>query len=273
MTFTADSIPSTPPKNGSNKPRLLSFRSIAALILREMNTTYGRSPLGYLWAVLQPLGGIALLVIIFSTGFRNPPIGTNFAIFYATGLMPFMLTMELANKLSQALNYSRQLLVYPRISFLDAIVARATLTILTHLLVSYLLIGGILLLFDTRTSLNAQGIAMAYAMAICLGFGLGTLLCFFISLSSSFQQAWGIFTRPLLLVSGVIFIFDRVPEPYRSYLWYNPIIHVVGEMRSAFYLSYEANYVSVGYVMGVSLCLGLFGLLFLRRYHLFILYS
>jgi len=38
-------------------------------------------------------------------------------------------------------------------------------------------------------------------------------------------------------------------------------------MRSAFYISYEAEYVSPLYVFGTGLVLTVFGLLFLRRYH------
>ena len=81
------------------------------------------------------------------------------------------------------------------------------------------------------------------------------------------QQVWNIVTRPLIIVSGVIFMYDNTPEPYRSYLWYNPLIHVTGEMRAAFYVSYEASYVSPLYVFALSLALLMFGLLFLRRYH------
>ncbi|MCC5956800.1 MAG: hypothetical protein JJU07_11910, partial [Natronohydrobacter sp.] len=38
-----------------------SFRSISALMLREMATRYGRTPGGYLWAVVEPLGMILIL--------------------------------------------------------------------------------------------------------------------------------------------------------------------------------------------------------------------
>ena len=59
----------------------------------------------------------------------------------------------------------------------------------------------------------------------------------------------------------------NIPQPYRDYLWYNPLMHVTGLMRSGFYGTYEAEYVSVPYVTGISvLCLAL-GLVLLRRHH------
>ena len=73
-------------------------RTILALILREMSTTYGRSAGGYIWAVLEPAAGIALLAFAFSLALRAPSLGTNFALFYATGYLPFMLYFYSAKK-------------------------------------------------------------------------------------------------------------------------------------------------------------------------------
>ena len=67
-------------------------------------------------------------------------------------------------------------------------------------------------------------------------------------------------------MSGIFFLFDSVPQPYRDILWYNPLIHMVGQMRAGIYVTYEAEYVSVGYVMGLSLLLFATGLLLLRRH-------
>lgn len=273
MAFFSGTNDVAPLKSVRLRPRFTSLRSIGALILREMNTSYGRSPGGYLWAVLQPLGGIFILVLIFSTGFRSPPIGSNFAIFYATGLLPFFLFMDVSVKLGQALNYSRQFLAYPRITFMDAIIARLVLNTLTQLLVSYVVLFGILTAFETRTTLDVDRIAMAYSMAISFAIGTGVMNCFLMARFPVWQQVWSIITRPLFIISGIFFLYDAIPEPYRSYIWYNPLIQVTGELRAAFYVSYEATYVSPGYVFGISLGLTVFGLLFLRRYHKEIIYS
>ncbi len=247
--------------------RLTVMRVVGALMLREMATTYGRSPGGYLWAVLEPVGGIALLSIIFSLGFRNPPIGSNFPIFYATGLVPFLAYMDISNKLASAMQYSRQLLSYPCVTYLDALFARFALNALTQLLVAFLLFAGIMLAFETRTVLDFPAIVLGFAMAGAVAFGVGTLNCFLTRLFPLWQRIWTIISRPLLFISGVIFLFDAIPEPYRGFLWYNPLIHVVGQVRSGFYPYYEATYVSPLYVFGLSLVLCATGLVFLRRYN------
>ena len=71
--------------------RFQRLRVLFALVVREMNTKFGRSYGGYIWAIAEPLGGVMLLNLAFSLTVRRPPLGTNFPLFYATGIVPFFL--------------------------------------------------------------------------------------------------------------------------------------------------------------------------------------
>nr|WP_255564598.1 ABC transporter permease [Mameliella sp. CS4] len=243
------------------------MRTITALILREMATSYGRSPGGYVWAILEPAAGIALLTAIFSIGFRSPPLGVSFAMFYATGMLPFTLFTDITGKLGQSMNYSKQLLAYPRVTFLDTILARFGLNLMTQILVSYLVIGSILLAFDTRVIMDGPVIARAYGLAGLLSLGVGTFNCFMMLRFPIYQRFWSILMRPLFLLSCVFFLFDTIPEPYSNYLWYNPLVHLVGMMRHGFYPNYDAPYLSELYVAGFGLVALVLGLMLLRRDH------
>src|SRR5690606_17476223 len=119
---------------------LKAARSVFALMLREMSTTYGRSPGGYLWAVGDPVAGVLLLSIVFSLAFRSPPLGTNFPLFYATGFLPFMAYTELTMKIGQAIRYSRPLLTYPTVTFVDALLSRLLLNLLTNVVIFIIVI-------------------------------------------------------------------------------------------------------------------------------------
>ena len=248
-------------------PRFATLRAIAALILREMSTTYGRSPGGYLWAVLEPAAGIGLLTAVFSIGFRSPALGVSFAMFYATGMLPFLLFTDVTGKLSQALNYSKQLLAYPRVTFIDAIAARFVLNLITQILVNYVVLGAILLLFDTRVVIDGVTLVQAYGLVALLALGVGTFNSYTTVRFPVYQRIWSIAMRPLFLVSCVFFLFDTIPQPYSDYLWFNPLVHIVGLMRRGFYPNYDAAYVSETYVLGVALVTLVLGLLLLRRDH------
>ncbi len=117
------------------KRRFAMARSVFALVLREMSTTYGRSPGGYIWAILEPVAAIALFSLAFSFMVRHPPLGRSFALFYASGFLPLAAYQALAANVGGAIRFSKPLLAYPTVTYIDAIVARVFLTMLTHTLV------------------------------------------------------------------------------------------------------------------------------------------
>ena len=246
---------------------IYTIRSISALVLREMSVTYGRAPGGYLWTILEPVLGIAFMSYIFSFGFRTPRLGDNFPIFFATGVLPFLTANLISVNVAQSLNYSKALLNYPMVSYADAIIARTLLTALNQVLVSIIVLFGIVTVWDTRTVFQIDRAILAYVMAIVFGFSLGTFNCFFVTRFQLYQRIYSIATRPLFLASGVIFLYESMPRVLQNILWYNPLMHVTGELRGAFYLQYEAKYVSPTYVFAVSMILCLFGFILLHRYH------
>lgn len=273
--MTAIDKPDLPPRTLRPVGRTRSFptvRTVMALILREMVTTYGRSPGGYIWALLEPAAGVALLTAIFSLGFRSPPIGSSFAIFYATGIVPFLMFSGLASKVGSALLYSKSLLTYPSVTYLDALVARFLLNASTQLMVAYIVLTYIIVGMGVPVSLDFSRIFLGFSMILSLGLGIGILNGFLFAVAPVWQQIWSILTRPLVLLSGVIFIYERVPVPYNEYLLYNPLVHVIAIIRSGFYARYDAAYASPLYVFTISGVTLVAGLLFLHRYHRDILF-
>lgn len=242
-------------------------RAVLALILREMTTTYGRSPGGYLWAVLEPVAGIAILTAIFSAGFRTPPLGTSFALFYATGLLPFMMYSDISAKLGQTIQFSRALLEYPRVTFIDALLARFLLNAMTQFMVHFAVIGGIVMILQPDLKMDLGKMALAYAMVLSLAVGIGVLNSFLTLAYPVWQTIWAVINRPLFLISGLFFLFESVPQPYRDILWYNPLVHPIAMMRSGFYPYYQPVFVSPAYVFAVAAITATVGLFLLNRYH------
>jgi len=280
VTDIPDPRPAPPPPSAAlearpvrSKRSFATLRTIVALMLREMTTSYGRSPGGYLWAILEPAAGTALLTAIFSLGFRSPALGNDFPIFYASGLVPFFAYGVIASKVGTAILYSKSLLVYPAGTYLDALLARFILTAVTQMMVAYIIFSFIIVVLDNAVSLSLGPAMLAFSMTLALGLGIGTLNGFLFAVFPVWQQAWSILHRPLFILSGIFFLYDNVPDPYQSWLWYNPLVHVVGLSRSGFYARYEAAYASPVYVFSVAAICFVTGLLFLHRYHRDILHN
>lgn len=261
----APPLPSGLPASGP-RPRA-ALRTIAALMLREMSTRYGRHPGGYIWAVVEPLAGIIVLAIGFSLLMRAPPLGSSFVLFKATGMMPFLLYTSLSGAIAQSLRYSRALLNYPGVTWLDAVLARFLLNALTAALVTFLVLGGILVWTGTRTVIDIWPTFQSMGLAALLGLGVGCLNCFLFMRYPVWEQAWAILNRPLFLISGILLLYESMPRMVQDILWWNPLIHVTGMMRVGFYPAYEAAYVSPVYVLTCALIPLVTGLLLLRRHY------
>lgn len=238
-----------------------------ALILREMSTRYSRTPGGYIWNVIEPLAAILFLSIGFSLFLRSPALGTSFLLFFATGYMPFDLYVTLSRSCATAITFSRPLLKYPAVTWVDALLARFALNSLTGILNTVLLLGGILIIIDSRTTLSFPPLIEAMGLAMLLGLGVGAVNCVLSGLYPIWTLIWGILNRPLFLASGIFFLYDDMPPLAKEILWYNPLVHIVGLMRTGFYPTYTASYVNEIYVLLVALGLLTLGLILLGRYH------
>ena len=253
-----------PAKRLIRLPRFL--RVIFALMMRDMATTYGKSSIGYLWAVLEPVGAIAVLSLAFSIALNSPALGSSFPLFYATGYMPFMLYNTMQNRVSAGLRENLQLLFYPRVTYMDAIICRFLLTQITQLLVAAIVFIGIIWIDDVNQRIDLAKVLIALFVAGILGLGIGVLNLVLIHLWPSWRQIWSIITRPIFLVSCIFYMFDSLPNWVQSILWFNPLIHIIGEARSGFYTTYKGDYIVLAYPLLVGSITLFVGLALLRRH-------
>lgn len=247
--------------------RAAGARAVAALILREMATTYGRSPGGYLWALLDPIAGLLVMSLVFSLLVRSPPLGESFALFYATGFLPFTIYNDIAHKVSTSIRFSRPLLAYPQVTYVDTLVSRFILNTATNLVVFIIIIAGIVWIYDLNIYLRIERIAQGLAMSAALGLGVGSLEAYLNSMFPLWERIWAIANRPLFLISGVFFLVDSLDSQHRDILLYNPLVHITSEVRAGIYMTYDAEFVSPVYVYTIAVICLLFGMLLLHRYH------
>lgn len=266
FTARAEVPPAQLPKASTNR-KFASLRTIAALILREMSTTYGRTPGGYIWAILEPLAAILFLSLGFALVVRSPSLGSSFLLFYASGYLPFTLYMSISNMTAKAIRFSAGLLKYPSVTWVDALLARFLLNSATQILVGALLIGGILILEDAHAVFYAPPVLESLGLAMLMALGVGTVNCVLIGLFPIWDTVWSIITRPLFLASGVLFIYEDMPITAQKILWYNPLMHVTGLFRTGIFPTYSADYVSPLYVVTIALTLLTLGLILMGRFH------
>lgn len=246
--------------------RFKTLRVLFALVLRELSTSDSRASLGFLWLIIEPVAAMALLTLIMSLLARTPPLGTNFPLFYVTGLLPFQMYSQLSAKSSSAVRFSKPLLGFPAVTAVDAILARCIVSITINVMLFAAMIVIIIIGYDLNVIIDYARLAESLALSAILGMGIGVINVVPFLASPTYGNIWNILNRPMMLLSGVIFLHDEMSPWAQDMLWWNPVVHIVGMMRQAFYPSYSGTYVSATYVILVSFGTFAFGLLLMKRF-------
>lgn len=180
-------------------------------------------------------------------------MGTSTSLFLLTGIVPYFLFSKLAGYLSGAVVSNRTLLFLPPVKVLDVIVARVVLEATTFLFVSFILFV-ILYLTGVADAVPYDPLTVmaACALAIGLGVAIGLINIVLASYTHNWMIFFGVLTFPLWMFSGIFFLPEQVPQPFRDYLLYNPVMHIVLLFRMSFYPTYRAPYLDADYAMGVT---------------------
>ncbi|MCA1439320.1 ABC transporter permease [Ensifer sp. IC4062] len=229
------------------------LRVTAALIVREMSTRYGSKPGGYLWAIFDPVAHVAMMTVIFQAFARMPALGLSFPLFFASGYLPFTFYQRMSSFMAGTMQANKTLLSYPVVSPFDAIISRFILQFMTDALVSFLIFLLIMELGGVTQPMNIAGMIEAAGAAAVLGLGMGTINIVMFARFPIYEQIFGIINRPLFMISGVFFLPETLPNPFRDVIFYNPLVHIIMWFRSAVYAEYRADGLDKGYVIEFAL--------------------
>ncbi len=210
-------------------------RIVAAFILREIATRYGRSPGGYIWAFIEPLAFVFIMTTLMSSFGRSPPIGDSFVLFYSTGYMGFSLYRTMETYLASSISANRALMSYPVVAPIDAVVGRLILQGVTIIVVTTIIGLGAISTSRHPHAIEWRAIIEAASLAWTLALGVATINIVLFFLFPLYQKIYEIISRPLLLLSGVFYMPNMMPHPISDYILFNPISHVVLLFRAGFY--------------------------------------
>jgi capsular polysaccharide transport system permease protein len=251
-------------RSHQENPFKIQLRVIGALILRDMRTRFGRTFFGWVIMVLWPLTHLGFLLGGYVLVHHIAPIGTDVTVFAGTGILPYILCLYPARMIMLCLVQNQPLLLFPIVSAIDIVIARTILEIINAFWVVcifclVLYIAGIPFLPRDYTTAILAVLATIY-----LGFSIG----FFSALMLKIARLWIAVQIGALIVayilSGAFVPISFAPAWAQDLLWFNPLLHCVEWLRSAYYDSFGESMLSRTYLLGYS-TVTLAGALILER--------
>lgn len=245
------------------------WRVVYAVMLQDMRTRFaGGGYLGFLVSIGWPLAHLVFLVVVRALVSVIAPAGDSPAIFYGTGILPYILCFYPGRMMNIVMLQNRAMLVLPEIAPMNLIIARALLEILIALIVTLIFFCGAALYGIDFMPNDPIVAAEAIAVAIYLGIGIGVFNVVFGTLVGQFYQvAYLLIMLGLLTASGAYIPLIYAPDRFKRWLEWNPLYHVVNWLRSAYYVDNTMIEVDRLYLIGgasIFLALGLLGERLLR---------
>jgi len=225
------------PTSGWRQPLALSdlwhYRELFYFLTwRDVKVRYKQTVLGAVWALLQPLGTMALFAWIFGRVARLPSDGLPYPVFAFAGLIPWIFFSNALGSAGNSLVGSSHLITkvyFPRI----LIPASAVLAGLVDLGISLGGIGGMMAWYGIRPTRWLLILPLLVGMTVLLALGVGLWLS---ALHVRFRdirylipfllQIW-LFATPILYPRSVL------PERYQWLSQLNPLSGLIEAYRVA----------------------------------------
>ena len=241
------------PQRGLWAAAQTQWRVIHALIIRETRTRFGDSTLGYGWALLEPIMHILMLSLVFAVLMHGrPPIGTQFFIFYYTGIIPYHVFVHSSSSMTYAVTANGALLQLPLVGTFDVILARGLLELVTDVLVAVILLAGFGAIGLGTLPSDFGGVAAATFAVWLLGCGFGFVNAVVNMFFKSWDKIWAQLTRILYFCSGIFYVPGMMPDWIRARLAWNPVLHGVDWFRASFFTGYLPHWLDRSYLLAVA---------------------
>jgi capsular polysaccharide transport system permease protein len=239
---------------------LTQLQVLHALLLREMKTRFGTNQLGYLWAFIEPGLWIGMFIGFYGIVGRISPPGMSIVAYLTTGILPFSLFRDTAQRCMSAIEANKGLLFYPQVRPLDLVIARAVLEAVTHLGVMAAFMGG-LALWEGPPRIDSLLQTLA-GLGLASGFGasLGLLCCGLSVYSPTVDRLFPSALRLVFWLSAVFHPVESLPPAMRNILLLNPLTHAIELTRDGWFPGYDARHADAFYVLAWILVLSFFGL-------------
>jgi len=212
---------------------ILQYRDLVfQLVRRDVVTRYKRSVLGIAWTMLQPLGMMIVLSIVFSTLFNTV---RGYPTYILSGLIAWTFFSQTTNAIISHTVWGGELfrrIYLPRTSFAISSVGTGLVNIVLSLVPLFviMLISGT----SPHWSVLFLPFVLLLLAAFTLGIGLiiSTLAVFFPDVSEMYQivlLAW-------MYLTPIIYPEEIIPEAYRFWLFnLNPMYYLVKVFRMPLY--------------------------------------
>ena len=236
---------------------------ISALVYRELKTRVSQVKFGVLGVFLEPLGVIAIFLLLFSVmrGGRSVN-GLDLILFLSVGVVLYTMANDIALRSLKAMDANEALFFYRPVKPVDTVIARALVEGGLYAVMFLVILEATFLFREQWVLQDFALLVVSYVALVLTAFGLGLFLMVAGHRFPAVHQLVPWLTRPLWFLSGIYFSVQTMPQWLRPWVTWNPVVQAIELTRHSLSLDYfiDDRYISFPYLMACAAISCSFGL-------------
>lgn len=198
------------------------------LVSRDLKTKYRRSALGFLWTVLNPLGMMLVLTVVFSTVFQQSI--DNFPVYLMCGQLIFNFYNESSSMAMNSIVDNAALIkkVYlPKYLFPMSRVCSALVNVLT----SFIALLIVILITQTPITWTIFLVVFPIFYTLLFSLGAGMILSVMTVSFRDIKHLYGVIITAWMYLTPIFYPMSMLPAKLASIVQKNPLTIFVDMMR------------------------------------------
>lgn len=239
-------------------------RVLNALLLREMITLYGRTGLGVLWMVIEPLTFALPVLILWSFTRDSRSRGLDLMSFLWSAYMPLLMFRHIGGKALGLIQHNTGLLYHRNVTVMDIAIAIFSVEMIQNIAAS----AALYLIFFLAGAIQLPADPLMLAVGwFYMGWWCIALATIVASLSVRapwISVLWQPYSYTYMFYSGVWFLVDWLPTNLQQIALYQPSVQAFEMIRGGLYGNIIVTHFSFTYDTFVLSVMTFIGLTLLR---------
>ena len=205
---------------------------VLAIVFKDFRNRLGRSQLGLVWVLLEPLTQMIMLSSLWYLVGRTEIGGVNVLLFIGSGIIPYIIVRVSLSGIPASFRLNSALFDYPQVKPIDALLGRfifeMTLILVAACILFFILGWTLDLVAPMPYPLECLGV---YGLLMAMTLGLSLIVATYSQFYDTAQTAVNVVTRPLIFISAVMYSVNDLPNSAREFLAWNPLLQFIEHFR------------------------------------------
>lgn len=243
----------------------MQYRVITALVIREINTRYGRENIGFLWIIGEPILFVAGVTIAWSAMRPALEHGLPMPAIVLSGYVPLTMWRHCLGRSVKAYESNGALMFHRQVTPFDIITARCFLEIIGVLMAAGVVLLGGLAVGAMAWPMDWGLVYLGLLMQAAFSYATALLAASASEYSDVVERSVSIIGYLSIPFSGAFTMVDWLSPNYRQILLWSPSVNNVEMIRAGMFGAGAHAHYDLVYDIWITVALILTGLFLTSR--------